>query len=299
MYLLRLYKRREVEKMGDKSFTTQAEANALFEGPMLDIANLYAMVVNIMLLAAFYATLTPMIVLFAMIILSVFYWVFKYLLLRRSSIPAILGKTIAYDMIEYVEYVPFVMALGDLLFNLIFYKDANAWSISALCLCFVNFVFPMKLINKQIFPFDEKQKNKEESDDFDLPFSQGRLRFTFEYDRLNPITQKKAIEEWVSFIEKKEEKVGRNEEEGRNSKEEEGKLEEEGGKRKEGEEKMEERKEDLEQNVNKNLDDNMVDSAMENYAALGTGFLEAKGVKRKSVYGNQHLMLFGLIGKKG
>ena len=42
---------------------------------------------------------------FGIVTLCVFYWIFKLILIRRSSIPVELGKKIAYDMIEFAEYM--------------------------------------------------------------------------------------------------------------------------------------------------------------------------------------------------
>lgn len=203
-YLIRLLNRRKVIKNPEKSMLTQSEAHALFEEPTLDIPNLYSGVINVMLFSAFYATLEPLVVLFGLITLSIYYWIFKILLIRRSSIPVELGKKIAYDMIEYVEYVPFAFALGDVLFNIKFYHIANPWSITALCLCCINFIVPMSILNKWLFSLNEKHKLKQESPDFTTDFFTARTNFTFEYDRLNPVTQQKAVEEWVNFVENKE-----------------------------------------------------------------------------------------------
>ena len=106
-------------------------------------------------------------------------------------------------MIEIAEYVPLAMSLGDVLFNVKFYSIANPWSITACCLCFVNFLVPMAWVNKKIFTLDEKHQLINESADFRKNFYSVRKNFTFEYDRLNPVTQKKAVEEWVTFVEKK------------------------------------------------------------------------------------------------
>ena len=122
MYVLRLYKRYKVVKNPQKSMMTQAEAHSLFEDPTLDIPNSYSGVINVMLFSAFYATLQPLVVLFGIVTITIYYWIFKILLIRRSSIPVELGKKIAYDMIEYIEYVPFAYALGDVLFNIKFYS---------------------------------------------------------------------------------------------------------------------------------------------------------------------------------
>lgn len=203
LYLYRLYLRRKVVKAPEKSMMTQSEAHALFEDPSLDIPNLYSGVINVMLFSAFYATLEPLVILFAIITLCIYYWIFKIILVRRSSIPVELGKKIAYDMIEYIEYVPFAYALGDVLFNIKFYDYANPWSITALCLCCVNFIVPMAMVNKKIFSLDEKHKLIQASADYRRDFNTSRINFTFEYDRLNPVTQPKAVEEWVSLVEKK------------------------------------------------------------------------------------------------
>ena len=82
------YKRWKQSKMlkDPKAYPiTQQEANILFEGVAFDITVTYSSVLNLMLFAAFYAPLVPLSLIFAIITLIVYYWTFKYLLLRRSQ----------------------------------------------------------------------------------------------------------------------------------------------------------------------------------------------------------------------
>ncbi len=200
-YLLRLWNRRKLELSPEKAGFTQSDANALYEGPTQNIPFLFSSVVNMMLFTSFYGSLVPFGAIIGMITLFSWYWTYKYLLLRRSSVPNLLGKAMAYEMIEYAEFAPFLFALGDIIFVKILYDQINTINIIAFALSCVNFIFPMKFLNKKLMKIKEKKEFYGKNEDYKKKYQEVRREIPLEYDRCNPATKRRATEEWVNFIE--------------------------------------------------------------------------------------------------
>jgi C4-dicarboxylate transporter len=53
-------KRWYLKSQGDKCMLTQAEANAAFEGPTLDMANQFANIINLIMSAMFFHSILPL-----------------------------------------------------------------------------------------------------------------------------------------------------------------------------------------------------------------------------------------------
>ncbi len=73
-YLLRILKRRRIEKDGSASFVTQMEAHSIYEGGDIDMAARYAGLIKTMWLAGFYVTLTPLGAMISFFGLIIMYW---------------------------------------------------------------------------------------------------------------------------------------------------------------------------------------------------------------------------------
>jgi len=209
-YMLKLWNRKKLEQSPETSGLTQAEANALYEGPTQNIPFLFSSVVNMLLFTSFYGSLVPFGAIIGMLTLVSWYWTYKYLLLRRSSVPNLLGKAMAYEMIEYAEYAPFLFALGDIIFGKIFYNEVKVLNVVALALSCVNFITPMKLVNKKLMRINDKQKFYDTNEDYKKKYHEVRREIPLEFDRCNPVTKKRAMEEWVNFIENRISRKERN-----------------------------------------------------------------------------------------
>jgi len=91
-YAVKLCKRSSLRKNFEKSVVTQGEANALFEGDSLELANKYAHAIKIIWTVGFYSPLLP-----AMYIVGIFaflwaYWIDKYLVVRRYARPTTISS---------------------------------------------------------------------------------------------------------------------------------------------------------------------------------------------------------------
>lgn len=203
-YLYKEYQKKKLRENPLSYQISQDQANKIFENNEFDITFCFASVLNVMLFAAFYSPLLPLCLVFAVITLIIFYWTFKYILLRRSCAPRFQGKEIAYEAIEVMEFVPLFLGLGDIFFNLIFYQETGFITYVTLGISVFNFLFPMAWLNKELIPFEEKKTSRIESPSNYTDYLEARPDFTEEYDRCNPMTQKQATKEWVTFIEKRE-----------------------------------------------------------------------------------------------
>lgn len=54
------------------------------------------------------------------------------------------------EMIEYLEYFPLILSVGNLVFNRLFFNMTETASILAIIFSAVNFVLPCSSLNKKI-----------------------------------------------------------------------------------------------------------------------------------------------------
>lgn len=71
----------------------------------------YPVLIKTMWLTALYAPLIPIGIPISIVALFIYYWVEKYLVLRRFKRPAIISASLNKEMTELLEMVPFLMAV--------------------------------------------------------------------------------------------------------------------------------------------------------------------------------------------
>ena len=204
LYILKIFQRWRLRKNLETSNLIQSEANALFEQPKLNIAFLFSSVLNMMLFSSFYSSLIPLGPLLGIITLFVYYWVYKYLLLRRASTPNLMGKKVAYEMIELAEYVPLLLALGDIIFVKILDKESHFINEIGVIICCVNFILPMKWVNKKLFRITDKARRLKET--YNVNYKDVFENILYDYDLSNPITHKNASKSRIE-ISKRNQKI--------------------------------------------------------------------------------------------
>ncbi len=91
---------------------TQRQANELFTGPPLDMAQRYANTMVFFLLVLFYSWLNPALLLVGIFGILWQYWLEKYVLLRRHKIPEVVGPTIAMFFANSIPYCLLIWSLG-------------------------------------------------------------------------------------------------------------------------------------------------------------------------------------------
>ena len=76
-YLIRLFNRNKIEKEGDQCQVSQIQANLTFEGTPFDLSLRYSNIIKTMLLAAFYAPVLPIGLVFSISNIFLTYWIDK------------------------------------------------------------------------------------------------------------------------------------------------------------------------------------------------------------------------------
>lgn len=117
--------------------------------------------------------------------------------MRRYARTPLLSADLNSSMIESLEYCPFLMALGSLFFHLILFDPSINDLIPnfiALGLTCVNFIFPAAEFNECVCKLDDEPNDP-------TPYDEAMRKFATDYDRANPLTQEKAMNEWISLVE--------------------------------------------------------------------------------------------------
>ncbi|CDW71822.1 phage head-tail family partial [Stylonychia lemnae] len=193
-YLIRVIKRFFARRAGANSVLTQEDANNLWEGPPLDMANRYSNTANLFLTAVFFHPLLPVSIPIALCGCFFSYWIDKTLLLRRHKLPEQMSGLMAKFIANLLPYFAFLWSLNLLLFYRTLYKDFYKgetqgklivpYAIIATCSLFI--LLPVRtLINKCLENLGE-QPTSEKYNDF-------YSKFPTDYDRENPVTKNEAF----------------------------------------------------------------------------------------------------------
>jgi len=89
------------------------------------------------------------------------------------------------------------MAVGSLFFHSLFFEVSVSAFIAdfiAIGLTSLNFIFPAAEFNDFFCKIDEENTDI-------TPYEEAMRKFATDYDRANPITQKKAMNDWVTLVE--------------------------------------------------------------------------------------------------
>ena len=184
---------------------TQFEVNNLFEGHNIDIAENYSFVIRLLYLSFWYASVAPIGMIFCFLGLLTNYWMDKYMLLRVNCFPENINEEIVKKVTKIMEIIVFLYILGAgvyttrklniresnlvyVLSDFIYYGISNFIIIILLIISFVCWRNNHKFKNH----FNKRVK-----------YNELRSNFVTEYDRINPMTQKKANKNWLEFMKKK------------------------------------------------------------------------------------------------
>lgn len=201
-HLIRKFRRNKYEKQGESCTLTQLEANELFEETNFDAAQKYSNITKTLLMTAFYACLFPLALPISLIGVFISYWTDKYLLLRRHKKPQELSSDICEEMFETIELVPFVYALGNVIFMKLTTEggvDSNfdTESVASLIISAIAYLFP---ITSMLECCQKKRENYRNTATYD----EQRKFFNDDYEISNPITREKGLQNWVNYLEEKD-----------------------------------------------------------------------------------------------
>ena len=181
------------QKVKKASYVSQHEANILFENPSVDIAQRYASLIKTLLLTFCYAPIVPLAFGISALGVLVEYWNFKYLLLRRHSIPHQLSGELAKYVYAAVPWAILFYSIINFVFSFHLNLVERRISLCWMCFLFVyNFVpfHALMRFRKKIYLSEWEAEEKYENVSFN---------FIQDYDKLNPMTSGQAL---MSFADK-------------------------------------------------------------------------------------------------
>jgi len=129
----------------------------LYEGGPLDMAYKYGILVKTMWFTSFYACIMPIGILFSLTNVIFTYFLDKYLLLRRYSRTPLLSAKLNREMVESLEFCPFIMCVGSLFFHIMLFDPPESHLIAdviSIGLTSINFIFPAAKFNDYLLPVE-------------------------------------------------------------------------------------------------------------------------------------------------
>ena len=195
-YLIQKIKMRIEEKKGENCRLTQKQANDLFEGPNINMAASYAKTGLLFLIVSFYTPIIPILPMIGLVGIFFQYWVEKYLLLRRFSVP----ETMGWEMAKfYCSLVPYGMLLYSISNYVFLYELSNhtndhgqySWWFT---IAFV--VFPVQTLLGMVIENVKRDEN--------IKYTDAKFTFIQDYDRSNPMSANKARAKYLIELNEKQ-----------------------------------------------------------------------------------------------
>ncbi|OMJ68561.1 hypothetical protein SteCoe_33950 [Stentor coeruleus] len=189
---------------------SQYEANLLFEGPEVDLADRFANILKSCLVSIFYAPLVPVGVLVTIIGIVLEVLVFKLMLIKVHSRPRKQSKTLAIEISKWLRRLPSVYAGGILIFYYPYILEIRQVLVGLLIVvCVYNMLYIETFIDSK---FEDNSIDvlmqlckSDGSDDYFKFISE----FFTDYERENPVTQAEGWEKWFKNIDEKDGYQGR------------------------------------------------------------------------------------------
>jgi len=174
-----------------KSLLSQAEANSLFEGPPIDMAQRSAVLMKTYLLTLFYTPILPIAYPIAIVALVLQYWSEKYMLLRVHSRPEVLSHELDESMLAFISLGTILYAVTNFFFFYKFTAEAMAPGIvglvTTLAYCFIPVKKLIKLL-KSSRPVAANGENGAVMSESPMTYEEAIGIFVDDYDRSNPMT---------------------------------------------------------------------------------------------------------------
>ncbi|CAD8108585.1 unnamed protein product [Paramecium sonneborni] len=188
-YLIKKLKQMRIEKNTDLN---QIEANKLFEGPQVSFYDQYAYLCKTTWLTLFFAPIIPISILFGLIGLILYYWIQKYLLLRRNCKPPFQSSHLDREMLSLLDLSPLLLSTMQFLIDYSFHSTqlCQTINVASLVISGLELIIPTYRIHRILYKdiYEEEEQVRYEDIYMKLPT---------DYDRTNPLTQQAAMQELV------------------------------------------------------------------------------------------------------
>ena len=185
---------------GRSKFLSQGDANDLFEGPQVDMAQRYANVMKTMLVTFFYAPIIPLGFLISIVAIVLEYWMDKYLLLRRHSRPNRLSGDLSMYMTKIIPWGVLLYAVMNFVYMDILNPDNSGPALACLIVVVVYIFIPIELLFGCCKKVDVDKFEKMYEGEF---YEDSAVHFIDDYDRENPITNNEGWKWYIELLERK------------------------------------------------------------------------------------------------
>ena len=142
---------------------TQEDLNKEFEDMDCTMALKVSRTLRTTFLFSFYSILLPIGPLLAIMILTLDYWVYKFLFLRRFKEPDRLRMNFFFHLLQYLRTAPLMFIGGNIVFLKLVSNRIMPLDIVLLAFCFVYRTIPLrelwKQLLKKVFTYKKKLAN--------------------------------------------------------------------------------------------------------------------------------------------
>ena len=192
-YFFKLFKRYFLErkmKSEEEAPVFQYEVQEVFEKDDFGFELVNYTSFKTLSISLFFMPIIPFGLVFGILEIFFNYFVWKWILVYRSKIPKELGFFFTRYMIKLFELNLIIMALGYLTFDLIILHTVNFLTIILLVISILQSIFLQAdfILKKKGDRFHDKT------------YEESKYNFPNEYDRLNPVTQRKAYHDWLETL---------------------------------------------------------------------------------------------------
>lgn len=178
-------------RKNSRSLLSQEEANVLFEGPQIDMAQRSAVLMKTYLLTLFYAPVLPIAYPIGLIALILQYWAEKYMLLRVHSRPEPLSHELDETMLSFISLGTVLYAITNLVFFYDIMEEAIAPGVVGLVTAVAYTFLPVKKLIKLVKssqPVAANGNNATVLSESNMTYEEAIATFVDDYDRSNPMT---------------------------------------------------------------------------------------------------------------
>ena len=192
------YKLKSKYSKKEHPMISQEQLNKVYRFPECRFGKKYAGYTTNLLVTSFFASLSPAVLIVAIMDISVQYCFDKVIALRLSSRGPAVGSELSSEFIENMEYCLIMFSLGTLLFDVQvggLKLTENYLAIIGLAISLANTFLPMRKINDVLFPLRDEKVT-------DDKFGLMKKDFSEDYKRKNPATEDIANEEFIVEKEK-------------------------------------------------------------------------------------------------
>ena len=186
---------------------SQQQANILYEGPEVDLADRFANIIKSCLVAIFYAPLVPVGVPLAIFGIAFEAAVFKFMLIRVHKRPRDYGQTLALEVSKWMRRFPGFYVVGIIVF---FYDLVPVMQVPMIVIvalvwlyncCHFEYLIDSKFKDKSLEVLNTLHQGNDKENDYYMQMPDFyTVRTMQDYERENPVTQGRGWKKWYEMI---------------------------------------------------------------------------------------------------